>query len=138
MVHISLGRRAIAELAVVVVAPREHLVRVRQHHRVVAAAADVPRAPLALAVERVHERRRRHVARGTLRRAAEASALLRVASESGHFARAAARLSREDGEALTRGDMTLRRLATTAEGARLASARASAGGETLATCRSGS
>ena len=60
--------------------------------------------------------------RGTLRRAAEASALLRVASESGHFARAAARLSREDGEALTRGDMTLRRLATTAEGARLASA----------------
>jgi nuclear pore complex protein Nup155 len=60
--------------------------------------------------------------RGTLRRAAEASALLRVASESGHFARAAARLAREDGEALTRGDMSLRRLATTAEGARLASA----------------
>ena len=59
--------------------------------------------------------------RGALRRAVEASALLRVAGEAG-FARAAARLAREDREALTRGDFTLRRLATTAEGARLASA----------------
>ena len=59
--------------------------------------------------------------RGTLRRAAEASALLRIAGEVG-FARVAANLSRTDADALVSGDCTLRLLATSAGGARLASA----------------
>ena len=87
-----------------------------------APAGDPKRRRVDPSAARRAEERSLAALRGALRRAAEASALLRVASESGNFARAAARLSREDREALTRGDFTLRRLATTSEGARLASA----------------
>ena len=87
-----------------------------------ASAGDPKRRRVDPSSARRAEERSLAALRGALRRAAEASALLRVASESGTFARAAARLSREDREALTRGDFTLRRLATTSEGARLASA----------------
>ena len=84
-------------------------------------AGDPKRRRVDPSAARRAEERSLAALRGALRRAVEASALLRVAGEAG-FARAAARLAREDREALTRGDFTLRRLATTAEGARLASA----------------
>ena len=69
---------------------------------------------------RAAEERSLAALRGTLRRAAEAAALLRIAGEVG-FSRVAANLSPEDRDALTRDDCTLRRVATTAEGAHLAS-----------------